>query len=252
MNSALGVALAGFIGLVCGGFAGIAAHRLARDQPIDGAESHCPSCLAALGTGDPLPLFAWLARRGRCGRCGAPLGLRYPVIEGVVAALFIAVYLQAGATTPGLLLAARAVGLVMLSAIDLETGIIPDRILVNLAPLGVIYHVVGGSRALDDAAISLIGGGFAGGVAYAVHYGFKRLRGHDGLGLGDVKFFAVAGLWLGPFGLPAFMIVSGVTGVAFALLWRRLGGGREFPFGPSLALGLFICLMVPAITRLLG
>ena len=150
------------------------------------------------------------------------------------------------------MLGALAVGLTTLSFIDLETGIIPDRILVILAPLGVIYGVVEGSRWLDDVFASIIGGGFAGGVAYAVHYGYRRLRGREGLGLGDVKFFAVAGLWLGPFGLPAFMIVSGVSGVAFAMLWRRLGGGRGFPFGPALASGLFLCLLFPALVRLFG
>ncbi len=252
LPTALGVAFAGFAGLFCGSFAGLAAHRLARDQAIIGAPSLCPSCRASLGIGDIFPLLSWLVRRRRCGQCGAPIDARYPLVEGVVAALFIAVYLVQGATLPGLLLGALAVGLTTLSFIDLETGIIPDRILVILAPLGVIYGFVEGSQRLDDVFVSIIGGGFAGGVAYAVHYGYRRLRGREGLGLGDVKFFAVAGLWLGPFGLPAFMIVSGVLGVAFALLWRRLGGGREFPFGPSLSLGLFLCLLFPALVRLLG
>lgn len=183
---------------------------------------------------------------------GTPFGVRSLVIEGVVAALFAAIYVERGATPGGLLLAALAVGLVMLSAVDLKISIIPDKIQMALAPLGVIYRCVVGSWALDDILISLAGGAFAGGVAFAVHYGYKRLRGRDGLGLGDVKFFAVAGLWLGPFGLPAFMIISGAAGIAFALLWRHLGGGREFPFGPSLALGLFLCLMFPALTRIMG
>lgn len=183
---------------------------------------------------------------------GKPFGVRYLVIEGVVGALFIAILLDRGASPSGLLLALLVLGLATLSVVDLKIGIIPDNIQLVLAPLGVVYRAVDGSSVLDDILISLIGGAFAGGVAFAVHYGFKRLRGRDGLGLGDVKFFAVAGLWLGPFGLPAFMIVSGVTGVAFSLLWRRLGGGREFPFGPSLALGLFICLLFPVLTRILG
>ena len=251
-SGAFGVILAGFAGLLCGSFAGLAGHRLARGQPIIGAASHCPSCRAVLGLGDLFPLLSWLVSRGRCRACNAPTGAGYPLVEAVVAVLFIAIYLQRGAAPGGLLLGALALGLAVLSVIDLEIGIIPDRILVILAPLGVIYRHGEGARALDDILISVIGGMFAGGVALAVQYGFKWLRGRDGLGLGDVKFFAVAGLWLGPFGLPALMIVSGVSGVAFALLWRRLGGGREFPFGPSLSLGLFLCLLFPALTRLIG
>lgn len=255
----LGVVFAGVTGLLCGSFASLAAHRMARDQPVIGPviddEEACPSCQAPLGLGDLLPLASWFLSRGRCRHCAAPLDGAYPFVEAVVAVLFIAVYLERGMTPPGFLLAALAVGLAMLSAVDLEIGIIPDTILVILAPLGVIYFFTvgaGTAGALDDILLSIIGGAFAGGLAFAVHYGFKRLRGHEGLGLGDVKFFAVAGLWLGPFGLPAFMIVSGVSGIAFALLWRRLGGGREFPFGPSLALGLFLCLQFPALVRIFG
>ncbi|MCH7944063.1 MAG: prepilin peptidase [Proteobacteria bacterium] len=254
----LGVAFAGFAGLLCGALASLAGQRMACDQPLFGGQAHCPSCQAPLGIGDQFALLSWLSSRGRCSRCGQPLRpgdsviAGWPFVEAVVAALFILVYLERGATAPGFLLAALAVGLAMVSIIDLEIGIIPDKILVVLAPLGVIYSVTGGDRALDDVVTSLIGGAFAGSLAFAVHYGFKRLRGREGLGLGDVKFFAVAGLWLGPFGLPAFMIVSGVSGVAFAMLWRRLGGGREFPFGPALALGLFLCLLFPALVRLFG
>lgn len=209
----LGILLAGLTGMLCGLFVRRAADRLSGGKPIGG---------------------------------------RTLAIEAVVAALFIAIFLDRGASPSGLLLALLVLGLATLSVVDLKISIIPDNIQLVLAPLGVVYRTVDGSSVVDDILISLIGGAFAGGVAFAVHYGFKRLRGRDGLGLGDVKFFAVAGLWLGPFGLPAFMIVSGVTGVVFALLWRRLGGGREFPFGPSLALGLFICLLFPALTRIFG
>ena len=249
-DGALGFVLAGVMGLFCGSFASLVAYRLARDQPVIGAG--CASCQAPLGIRDLFPLLSWLGSHGRCGQCGEPVGYRYPLVECIVAVLFMAVYLAPVATLPGMLLGALAVGLAMLSAVDLEIGIIPDVILAGLAPLGVVYGYAGGLQGFDDVYISLIGGAFAGGVAFAVHYGFKRLRGRDGLGLGDVKFFAVAGLWLGPFGLPAFMIVSGVLGIAFALLWRRLGGGREFPFGPSLASGLFLCLLFPSLTTLFG
>jgi prepilin signal peptidase PulO-like enzyme (type II secretory pathway) len=248
----LGVVFAGVTGLICGSFASLAAYRMARDQPIIGGDEGCPSCQAPLRLGDLLPLLSWFRSRGRCRHCAESLGGAYPFVEAVVAVLFIVVYLERGITPPGFLLAALAVGLAMLSAVDLEIGIIPDKIQIILAPLGVIYSYAAGAQGFDDVLLSVIGGTFAGGLAFAVHYGFKRLRGREGLGLGDVKFFAVAGFWLGPFGLPAFMIVSGVSGIVFALLWRRLGGGQEFPFGPSLALGLFLCLLFPALVRIFG
>ena len=242
---ALGVAVAALLGLIFGSFVTLASHRLPRGEPILTGRSRCPSCRAALGPRDLVPLLSWLVQRRRCRHCGAAVSPRYALIEVLLAGLFAMLYLHSGATPTGLLLAALAVGLVTLSVTDLEAGIIPDKVLLVLAPLGLAYQYAAG-----DVALGLAGGALAGGVAYAIRYAFKRLRGRDALGLGDVKYFAVAGLWLGPFGLPAFMVVTGVAGIAFAWLWRRLGGGREFPFGPALALGLFICLLFPELVRL--
>ena len=244
---ALGVAVAALLGLIFGSFVTLASHRLPRGEPILTGRSRCPSCRAALGPRDLVPLLSWLALRRRCRQCGAAVSPRYALIEVLLAGLFAALYLHSGATLTGLLLAGLAVGLVTLSVTDLEAGIIPDKVLLALAPLGLAYQYVTG-----DVTLGLAGGALAGGVAYAIRYAFKRLRGRDALGLGDVKYFAVAGLWLGPFGLPAFMVVSGVAGIAFALLWRRFGGGREFPFGPALALGLLLCLLFPELVRLLA
>ena len=246
----LGAAVAGVLGLAFGSFVTLASHRLPRGEPIVTGRSRCPACRATLSMRDLVPLASWLAHRRRCRHCGAPVSARYPMVEVVLAALFVAIYLHLGATLPAVLLAALAVGLVTLSVTDLEIGIIPDKVLLVLAPLGLVYQSLTGSSDVGDGVVALAGGALAGAVAYGVRYGFKRLRGRDALGLGDVKFFAVAGIWLGPIGLPAFMIVSGLAGSVFALAWRRLGGGSEFPFGPALALGLFACLLFPEITLL--
>ena len=239
--------VAALLGLVFGSFVTLSSYRLPRCEPILMGRSRCPSCGAALGFRDLVPVLSWLVSRRRCRHCAAAVSPRYAVIEVVLAGLFVGLYLDLGATPASLLLGALAVGLVTLSVTDLEVGIIPDKVLLVLAPLGLAYQYLTG-----DWVLGLIGGGFAGAVIYGVRYAFKRLRGRDALGLGDVKFFAMAGLWLGPFGLPALMVASGVGGMVFAVAWRRLGGGRAFPFGPALALGLFACLLFPAFVRLLS
>ena len=71
------------------------------------------------------------------------------------------------------------------------------------------------------------------------------MRGRHGLGLGDVKFLGVAGLWLGAAWLPAFFVVSGLAGAVLGLAWRRLGRGATFPFGPALAAGLMALVLWP-------
>ena len=243
---ALGVPVAALLGLCFGSFVTLASYRLPRGEPILMGRSRCPSCGAALGIRDLVPVLSWLMSRRRCRHCAAPVSPRYALIELFLGGVFVGLYLYLGATPALALLAALAVGLVTLAVTDLEAGIIPDKVLLVLAPLGMAYQYLTG-----DVVLGLIGGGFAGAVAYGVGYGFKRLRGRDALGLGDVKFFVMAGIWLGPFGLPVFMIASGLAGIGFALVWRRLGGGQVFPFGPALALGLFACLLFPEFAHLL-
>ncbi len=242
---ALGIVAAALLGLAFGSFATLLVYRLPRGEPVIVGGSRCTACGAALGVRDLAPMVSWLVQRGRCRHCDAPVSARYPLIEALLAVLFVVVYLRAGATLPGGLLAALAVALVTLAVIDLEVGLIPDRILLFVAPLGLVYQLAEG-----DFVVAVAGGAFAGGLAYLIRFAFLRLRGRDALGLGDVKFFAAAGVWLGPMGLPAFMVISGLGGAVFAGLWRRWGGGLEFPFGPALAVGLFVCLLFPELTRI--
>ena len=243
----LGGIAAALLGLVFGSFVTLVSYRLPRGEPILGLRSRCPSCRAALGVRDLVPVLSWLAHRRRCRRCGAPVSARYPLIELILGMLFVVVYLRVGASLPGLLLAALAVGLVTLATTDLEAGIIPDKVLLVLAPLGLVYQFAAG-----DMRAAAAGAVLAGGLAYAIRLAFQRFRGREALGLGDVKLFATAGLWLGGGAVPAFMVVSGLAGAGFAVLWRRCGGGQVFPFGPALAVSLFIFLLFPGLAELLS
>ena len=182
ISPALGGVLAAALGLAFGSFVTLASYRLPRDEPIIAGRSRCPSCKTPLAARDLVPVVSWLLQHRRCRRCSAPVSPRYAIIEVVLGALFVAVYLRLGAGVEGLFLAGLAVGLVILAAVDIEAGIIPDKVLIVLAPLGLAYQF-----ALGDALAGLAGGALAGGVAAVVRLGFLRLRGREGLGLGDVK-----------------------------------------------------------------
>lgn len=73
--------------------------------------------------------------------------------------------------------------------------------------------------------------------------GYSKWRGKEMLGLGDVKFFAAAGFWLSLGLIPWFLSLAGFLGVLIGLIWKRAGGGREFPFGPALCLSLLGCVL---------
>jgi prepilin signal peptidase PulO-like enzyme (type II secretory pathway) len=113
-----------------------------------------------------------------------------------------------------------------------------------LLPLALIYHAQVGT----DVKQVLYGFLTASALALFLHYGYGKLRGREVLGFGDVKFFAVAGLWLGLYGLVPFLFYAGFIGTLLGIGWRLLGKGAIFPFGPALAITLFALVIYPSYT----
>jgi prepilin signal peptidase PulO-like enzyme (type II secretory pathway) len=233
------IALIVALGLVFGSFVTCMSYRLPRGEDVVKKPSYCPNCDTVLIFKDLWPVASWVFSRGKCNHCAAPVSIRYPLTELATAGLFLLVYLQFGLTLLTAVLCLMAVALMVMIVVDLEHYIIPDSVHVALIPLAFSYHYLIGS-AWDEVAISTA---LMTSLALFLHYGYSAMRGRVMLGFGDVKFFAVAGLWLGLFPLVPFLFLSGVFGVVLGLVWKKLGKGEVFPFGPALALSLFVCVV---------
>ena len=242
LTNAEGGILFGVLGLVAGSFATAASHRLPLNQPIAADRSRCPHCGHTLGARDLVPVFSWVASRGRCRHCGAPIAIRYPAIELLTTALFVGAWWAAAedAMAAGLL-ALTALGLVVIAVADLEARIIPDVVLVALLPVAIAWRWDQGGDWVDGIAGALLGSG----LLYGLRAAFKAVRGVDGLGLGDVKFVGLAGFYVGATGLAPFLLLGGLFGIGFGLLWRAIGRGAVFPFGPALCVALGTMLAAP-------
>lgn len=234
------------LGLAFGSFITCVSYRLPLGIDVVKKPSYCPSCNAVLGIADLFPLVSWLASGGKCRHCKTKISIRYPLIEIFTAAMFLLIHHQYGLTLQALLLAMLTVALLIMIVADLEHYIIPDQIHIFLLPLGLIYHYVIGTPPMDVTYGFLFGAG----LGLLLHYGYGWLRKKDVLGFGDVKFFAVAGVWLTFMPFVPFLFFSGVFGVVFGLLWRLMGKGPVFPFGPALAASLFMCVAFPEVTNL--
>lgn len=234
-------------GLAFGSFVTCMSWRLPRGEDLAVKPSYCPNCNTKLGFKDLWPVLSWLAFAGKCRYCKAPISSRYPLTEIATATLFLLIYLQYGFTLQTVILCLMAVALMIMIVVDLEHYIIPDSVHVALIPLALLFHSVSGTK-WDEVAI-----GFGAMLALGLflHYGYSAIRGRVMLGFGDVKFFAVAGLWLGVWPLVPFLFFSGIFGVVLGLIWRLMGKGEIFPFGPALALSLFVCVVYPEYTNLL-
>lgn len=238
-----GIFAAVLIGACFGSFATMASYRLPRDEEIIHTPSHCPHCNHKLGVADLVPIFSWLAARGRCRHCAAAVSARYPLIEAATALTFASLYSAYGLTLTMVLLATLALGLIIIIISDLETGLIPDKVQICLLPLGLLYRYVTDAPWSD----TFIGLGLGLSLGLLLHHGYRWLRKRDGLGLGDVKFFAVAGAWLGLTNLVPFLFFSGLLGILTAMIWRALNRGTIFPFGPALAVSLFFSATMPQL-----
>jgi len=249
--TAAGLLLALVVGLCLGSFATAASARLPERLPLLNDRSRCPSCRSVLTARDLVPLLSWLAARGRCRHCATAISLRYPVTEAVTATLVVLAWLQFGATLETLVLSALATALVILTVTDLEHRIIPDPVNAMIALLGLAWVAVRHGAEASAWIEAATGAALLGGLALALRLVFTRLLRREAMGLGDVKFMAAAGLWLGPFGFAPFLMLSGLCGIAAALGWRLATGQRSFPFGPCLAAGLYAWLMLPQLQLLM-
>ena len=235
------------LGLVFGSFITCMSYRLPREEDLVRKPSYCPNCDAVLAVRDLFPLFSWLASRGKCRHCNAAVSLRYPLTELSTAALFLLVYMQFGLTLQTAILCLMVVALMVMVVVDLEHFIMPDSTQVALLILAVCYHYVCGTPG-DELVIAT---GLMAAFGLTLHFGYSALRGRTMLGYGDVKFFTIAGVWLGLWPIVSFLLLAGVLGVVLGILWRLLGRGELFPFGPALALSLFLCVIYPQQTNIL-
>lgn len=250
---ALLVPLAGALGLVFGSFLSALTWRLPRGDSVARGRSACPTCGHALTARDLVPVLSWLLARGRCRHCAAPVPARYPLIELTAAALLAVIAWRAGALDwpPAALAAAALLALVLLAlaVVDLEHGLLPDVLtLAAAAPALALRLILDGPQGLLLGGLGALVGG---GGAWLLRVAFRRFTGRDGLGLGDVKFLALAGLLLPPTGWPVYLFLAGCLGVGLGLVWRATGRGATFPFGPALILALLAVVLWPDLTSAL-
>ncbi len=228
-----------------GSFLGVVVVRLPAGRSSLRGRSACPHCGTRLGVLDLVPILGWGLARGRCRHCGAGVSWSYPAIE--VAALGVAAWSLA--VLPGWLAWASCVlgwSLIVLAVIDARHLLLPDALTLPLVPAGLAAAWAVDPAKLPDHVLGAVAGFL---VLAAVGLAYRRLRGRDGLGLGDAKLFAGAGAWVSWQGLPSTLLLAAVGALAWHLVGARLTGrrlegwrlsGRELPFGPYLAAALWL------------
>jgi leader peptidase (prepilin peptidase) / N-methyltransferase len=246
MELALAAALAA-PGLAIGSFLNVVASRLPLQRSSASGRSACMSCQTPIHWYDNLPLVSYAILRGRCRACGERIPVRYPIVEALTAALVVACGLRFGLTADALVAAFFCGVLVVISAIDIERRIVPNRIVVPATAIVLVAQTLL-HPSFEWAIAALCAGLFL--FLPALVY-------PAGLGMGDVKLALLLGAMLGAEVAVALMVgllAAFVPSIVLLALKGREARKLALPFAPFLALGGLVALFAgePVLDWYLG
>lgn len=262
-----GAALLGLLGLLVGSFLNVVIHRLPKMMELRWAaecadlqskeecpapaapaapepepfnlmvpRSRCPHCGHQIRWFENIPVFSYLALKGKCGQCTQPISARYPAVEAATAALFAWCGWQWGLGWEALAWCGFSAAVLALACIDWDTTLLPDDITLPLLWAGLC---AAGLRLTDTALPDALWGAVAGYLSlWLVYWAFKLITGKEGMGYGDFKLFAAFGAWFGWQALIPVILMASVIGAVIGIAIKLKGNLREggyVPFGPFLA-----------------
>ncbi len=238
--------IAGLFGLILGSFFNVCIYRIPQNKSIVWPGSFCPKCGKPLAWFDNIPVLSYLFLRGKCRQCKAPISLQYPLVELVTAVLTVLFVWHLGLTPWTFVQLTAVYFLIILSVIDMQLMIIPDRFSLGLIGLGVAFAWLNPNFSgvwWEKELASLLGAGVGlfGVLAIALlgTWMFKK----EAMGGGDVKLMAGIGAFIGWQGVITTVVLGSFFGLVYALYAMvRHGkkGGDAIPFGPFLSLGALV------------
>ena len=254
--------LAFLFGAIVGSFLNVCIFRIPLGTSLILPSSSCPQCKTAIKAYDNIPILSYFLLGGRCRYCNASISPRYPLVETMMALFSTFLILKFGLSPSFFIYFIFISSLVVVSFIDLDHRIIPDKISLPGIILGflasfikpveghndflVLYVFKAVKGTLNMATLdSLLGIFIGGGLLYAVAVLFYWVTKKEGMGGGDIKLLAMIGAFLGwsstLFTILVSSLIGSIVGVA---LMVATGADSKYaiPFGPFLSMGAVIYL----------
>lgn len=215
------------LGLILGSFLNVVIARVPHQQSIVRPRSRCPRCGHQLAWFENLPVLSWVALRGRCRSCRAPISWRYPTVELLTGLLFFACLQRYGWTWELVNALTLVMLLIPLTFIDLEHWILPFSITLPGIVFGLLLSI---PRGWDHLRESLLGAvaGFA--VFWILEWLGERIFKKEALGGGDKYLLALLGAFLGYRALLGLVFLASVQGaIAGSVLLLAFGRAGPAP-----------------------
>lgn len=223
-------------GIVIGSFLNVCIYRIPMHETIVSERSHCMKCGYQLTWYDLVPLFSWLALRGRCRKCKAPISPQYPIVEAVNGVLYVLIFWVKDFTLESVFYCLLVSALIVLSVIDWRTYEIPIGINIFILTLGVLHLLTD----LKNWPIYIIGF-FSVSIFLFLIVVFSKGR---AMGGGDVKLMAVAGLLIGWQNIVLALFLGCIIGSVIHIIRMKVSDAESMlAMGPYLSVGIFIAAM---------
>lgn len=223
-------------GITIGSFLNVCIYRIPKKEDIVLERSHCMSCGNVLKWYELIPLFSFLMQGGKCRHCKTKLSPQYPLIEFINGLLYVWVFLAKGFSVTSILFCICASALIVIGIIDWRTYEIPIGCNILIGILGIVRVILDLAHWYDY----VIGFFVVSGLFYAILLATKG----RGMGGGDVKLMAAAGLLLGWKSILLSLMIGSIAGSVIHLTLMKIQGrDRVLAFGPYLALGIFISML---------
>jgi len=195
------------------------------------------SCSRRLSWRENIPLVSYVLQKGRCRSCGARLSVQYPVVEALGGLMWLAVGLLLWGDWSYMALCCLLWPLLCaIAVIDWRTYTIPNGLNLAIAILGIARLVIDRGHwpryIIGMASVSLL------------FLALWAVTGGRGLGFGDVKLMAAAGLFLGWQQILLALILGCVAGLVIHIPRMKRGAGRKLAFGPYLAAGIWVAALL--------
>ena len=224
------------IGISIGSFLNVCIYRIPKKEDIVFERSHCMSCGNVLKWYELIPLFSFLVQGGKCRNCKTKLSVQYPLIELLNGLIYVWIFMAKGFQPESILFCICASVLIVISVIDWRTYEIPFGCNIVIGILGIVRVILDLAHWYDYVI-----GFFAVSGLFLIIYWITKGR---GIGGGDIKLMAAAGLLLGWQNILLSLMIGSIAGSVIHLALMKIQAkDRVLAFGPYLAFGIFAAML---------
>ena len=201
--------------------------------------SFCPACKTKIDWYHLIPVLSYLFLGGKAKCCGATISSRYFLTEIMVISSFLLIFITNASWTLILLKSFVCLTLIFIALIDYQYKIIPLSSLLLLSILALMLSVFDGLLIPTEITVAIISGLLLLGIRWL----FFKLKGKEGLGLGDVILFPILTLMIPMTLVPILLLAASLLGIVEFFLSSKLKRDSEIAFGFHLAIASYLGLV---------